>query len=395
MKKKMHILILPMYYPEKDSSPHRGYMFYEQAMQIAQAGCNVGLAFVEQRPTKNFTWKRFRQESHFQTSAEDNGTFITLRMHAWNPKLSTRTGGLIWSQLTLRLVRRYIRKYGKPDLIHAHFGLWAGYAASRIYKQYGIPYVVTEHASSINGGNVSAWQRLILQKAYSNARKVICVGTLLRENVCRYVNDKEKVTVVPNFVDISTFGQGSHKTEKEKRFTFVSIGNLSQRKGFGELLDAFKQSFNGLPHVSLFIVGDGEEAAPLKEKIRSLQLEKQVTLTGRLARNEVAGLLATCDAFVLASYAETFGIVFIEAMATGMPAVGTVCGGPEDIITPESGYLVEPGDVQSLADKMRLLYDNYEQFDKEHIRESIAGRFDFRLAGGKLKEIYLQALTER
>ena len=52
-----------MYYPEKDSSPHRGYMFFEQAMQLAKSGCKVGLAFTEQRPLKNFTWKRFRKES--------------------------------------------------------------------------------------------------------------------------------------------------------------------------------------------------------------------------------------------------------------------------------------------------------------------------------------------
>ena len=88
----MHILILPMYYPEKDSSPHRGYMFFEQAMQLAKSGCRTGLAFTEQRPLKNFTWKRFRKESHFQISAEDNGSFVTMRMHAWNPKLSTRAG---------------------------------------------------------------------------------------------------------------------------------------------------------------------------------------------------------------------------------------------------------------------------------------------------------------
>ena len=73
----MHILILPMYYPEKDSSPHRGYMFFEQAMQLAKSGCRTGLAFTEQRPLKNFTWKRFRKESHFQISAEDNGSFVT------------------------------------------------------------------------------------------------------------------------------------------------------------------------------------------------------------------------------------------------------------------------------------------------------------------------------
>ena len=81
----MHILILPMYYPEKDSSPHRGYMFFEQAMQLVKSGCKTGLAFTEQRPLKNFTWKRFRKESHFQISAEDNGSFVTMRMHAWNP----------------------------------------------------------------------------------------------------------------------------------------------------------------------------------------------------------------------------------------------------------------------------------------------------------------------
>ena len=108
----MHILILPMYYPEKDSSPHRGYMFFEQAMQLVKSGCKTGLAFTEQRPLKNFTWKRFRKESHFQISAEDNGSFVTMRMHAWNPKLSTRTGGIIWSLLTVLLVRKYIRTQG-------------------------------------------------------------------------------------------------------------------------------------------------------------------------------------------------------------------------------------------------------------------------------------------
>ena len=90
-----------MYYPEKDSSPHRGYMFFEQAMQLVKSGCKTGLAFTEQRPLKNFTWKRFRKESHFQISAEDNGSFVTMRLHAWNPKLSTRAGGIIWSLLTV------------------------------------------------------------------------------------------------------------------------------------------------------------------------------------------------------------------------------------------------------------------------------------------------------
>lgn len=101
---------------------------------------------------------------------------------------------------------------------------------------------------------------------------------------------------------------------------------------------------------------------------------------------------APCDAFVLASFAETFGIVFIEAMATGLPAIGTICGGPEDIITPESGFLIRPGDVDALAAKMKTLYDTYESFDKEKIRQSIVSRFDFQLAGQKLRQVYSEAL---
>lgn len=384
----MHILILPMYYPEPGVPSHRGYMFYEQAMQLVQSGCKVGLAYTEQRLLKEFTWKNFRKENHFQITQEDNGSFVTLRMHAWNPKLSTRIGGIIWSLLTLLLVRNYIRRYGKPDIIHAHFGMWAGYAASLIYKYYSIPYVVTEHASSINGGNITSRQASTLKTAYKNAKKVICVGSLLKKNLTPYLNTPEKATVIPNFVDISTFIPSNHQTEKEKKFTFISVGNLSKRKGFTELIEAFNQSFHQLPQVSLLIVGDGEETENLQKKIQELKLEERIKLTGRLSRKEVAELLAKCDAFVLASYAETFGIVFIEAMATGMPAIGTICGGPEDIITPESGYLIQPGKIALLAEKIYQLYQNYEQFDKTRIRQSIAERFDFRLAGQKLKEIY-------
>lgn len=376
----MHILILPMYYPEKDSSPHRGYMFFEQAMQLAKSGCKVGLAFTEQRPLKNFTWKRFRKESHFQISAEDNGSFVTMRLHAWNPKLSTRAGGIIWSLLTVLLVRKYIRTYGRPDLIHAHFGTWAGYAARLVYKWYKIPYVITEHASSINGNQTTPSQAVILKKAYSEARKIICVGTKLKRSLCAYVSDPDKVTVIPNFVDTNTFAFSPHRTEKEKHFTFISIGNLNKRKGFWDLLTAFHWAFKDMPHVSLIIAGDGEEMQPLKKLIQSLHLQEQVKLTGRLSREELSGLLATCDAFVLASFAETFGIVFIEAMATGLPAIGTICGGPEDIITPESGFLIRPGNVDALAAKMKTLYDTYESFDKEKIRHpsSAVSTFSWR-----------------
>lgn len=130
-----------MYYPEPGAPPHRGYMFREQAVQIARTGCQTGLVYVEQRLLKDLNWKTFRQENHFQVTEEESEHVVILRMHAWNPKLSTRIGAIIWSLLTLLTVGIYIRRHGKPDLIHAHFGTWAGYAAWLAFKCYGIPYV--------------------------------------------------------------------------------------------------------------------------------------------------------------------------------------------------------------------------------------------------------------
>ena len=121
-------------------------------------------------------------------------------------------------------------------------------------------------------------------------------------------------------------------------------------------------------------------------------MQQKISIKGRLDRSYWAQLLAECDAFVLQSHAEIFGIVDIEALATVMPAIGTICGGPEYIITSDCGYLINPGDVNALASRMKELYDNYEQFDKESIRQSIADRFDFRLAGQQLKTIYLRTL---
>ncbi len=404
MERRLHILILPMYYPEPDSSPHRGYMFAEQAKQLAANGMQVGVAFVEQRPLKHLSVKRFFKESHFQTSTEEGPDFNTMRMHAWNPKLSTDRGGKIWAYLTVQLVKHYIRQYGQPDLIHAHFNLWAGYAAQQVFQKMGIPYVLTEHASSINFGTTTHKQKAIIKSVCADAQEVICVGTMLEKNLQSIIADPCKTTVIPNFVDIETFEAGHRITHKEKEFVFVSVANLSRRKGLHELIEAFHQfvtthtthtedkQTGRLDHLKLLIVGDGEERENLQQQIDRLGLQQQISLVGRLGRIELAQLLRRCDAFVLPSHAETFGIVYIEAMATGMPAIGTICGGPEDIITPECGYLLAPGDVAMLAQKMKEMYDNYDRFDKKVIRQSVAQRFDFRLAGQQLKKIYLKSL---
>ncbi len=394
MTEDKHILILPMDYPEADSPPHRGYRFHEQALQLADAGCQVGLAYVEQRSTAHLSWKRFMKESHFQTSIEDNGRFVTLRMHAWNTRLSTRPGGFIWSLLTLYVVSRYIRRYGRPDLIHAHTGLWAGYAARLVKRIYGIRYVLTEHASFINAKKVTPQQERILRKIYEGAERIICEGTMLAKNLSAYTT-YEKIRVIPGSINTETFSFSHRITEKENQFVFISVGSLIRRKGFDELIHAFNQVFADMTHVSLVIAGDGPEFYPLLKLINYVGLKGRVHLTGNLPRQQLAWCLSESDAFVLASHSETFAITVVEAMATGIPAIGTVCGGPEDIILPGTGLLVEPRDTVGLAQKMKQMYEEYEQFDKELIHQVIIEQYDSREASKLLLSIYQQALQKQ
>ena len=151
--------------------------------------------------------------------------------------------------------------------------------------------------------------------------------------------------------------------------------------------------------------------APRWAEIPTAATNNKVTASSRVIRTvtavltdsmaltrSVSGLALAATSRVTASRAQAIpaptarSIVFIEAMATGLPAIGTICGGPEDIITPESGFLIRPGDVDALAAKMKTLYDTYESFDKEKIRQSIVSRFDFQLAGQKLRQVYSEAL---
>ena len=85
--------------------------------------------------------------------------------------------------------------------------------------------------------------------------------------------------------------------------------------------------------------------------------------------------MSICNAFVLASLHETFGVVYIEALASGKPVIGTYNGGAEDIINDNNGLLVNKNDIKALGDAMVYLSDNISSYDKEKIRKECVDRF--------------------
>ena len=115
------------------------------------------------------------------------------------------------------------------------------------------------------------------------------------------------------------------------------------------LIRAFSKAFKDQPKVNLTIVGDGPEYNNLNNLIKTLKMEKQISLYGSANREEVKMLLQKSDAFVFSSQYETFGVVLIEAMACGLPVVATKCGGPESIIDSDKvGLLSEINEMNYL-----------------------------------------------
>jgi glycosyltransferase involved in cell wall biosynthesis len=150
----------------------------------------------------------------------------------------------------------------------------------------------------------------------------------------------------------------------------------------------------GMNQFELVIGGDGNELPKLKETAMRLGLSSRCRFLGMLTRVQVREALRSADVFVLPSLGETFGIVLGEAMACGKPVISTRCGGPEFVVTQETGLLVEPADPQGLADAMGEFMSGRVQFDPATIRRSISRRFGEEAFLASINDIY-RGIVER
>lgn len=270
------------------------------------------------------------------------------------------------------LFRKIVKEQGMPDLVHAHFGDFAGCVTDTCINT-NLPYVVTEHSSAVNVDVMPEKQKDVLTKTYAEASQVIAVSSSLKDRI-KFHTGIDAV-VVPNIVDLSMFGLKKPKTA-DGIIRYISAGNLVHGKGFDVLLKAFSLVLKKHPAYTLMIMGGGPEEGKLKAQAKNLGIEKNVTFYGAFHRAEFADELAESDVFVLASRGETFGVVYIEALACGLPVIATRCGGPEDFISETNGILVPVDDAQVLSEAMLRLADNIDQYDKaaisQHVRQSFS-----------------------
>lgn len=382
----MHVLLVPSWYPTS-ASDVSGSFFREQALALARAGCMVGI--IAPRHGSLRDWRSIRAAASAIDFMDDHGV-VTLRAHAtnWFPKLP----GLqcvLWSRLGRRLFAEYVKRMGKPDVIHAHGLLFGGCLARELSRTERIPYVVTEHSSAFARHLVSPAAIGIATAAAESASHCFAVSMPF----CRLLADElsmkdEAWTYLPNMVDQRFLTTPLGSSSDASRFAFLHVSLLDQNKAVDVLLRAFACAFRENPDVLLRIGGDSERRASLESLAASLGIAGQVTFLGKLTREAVLMEMQTCDAFVLPSRYETFGVVLIEALALGKPVIATRCGGPESIVTAANGMLVPIDDPVRLAEGMQHVKNHRGEYDPVAIRCDCSSRFSSDVITRKLIDRY-------
>lgn len=383
----MHILVLPSAYNTKEHLT-RGSFFKEQSVAVKKEGNVVGVIYSETRPVTKLSLSGIR-DNHFQVEILSEDGINTVRLHGWNI-LSMRNplGKRLWVSQMMALFERYMKEFGKPDVIHVHCGMYGGIAAMEIKKKYGIPYILTEHSSNVLNDSMVKWDKEHIGEVYDNSDCLIAVGSSLKLAMTM-LTDKE-IHIVPNIVNTREFFPIDKKSDST--FKFVSVSYLKKNKNVDMTIRAFAELYRGDSSKKLIIIGDGEEENNLKNLAIELGVKENVEFLGRLDRVNTASEIRRCDAFVLPSQYETFGVAYIEALASGIPIIVTKCGGPEDFFDESLGRMINVGSLEELKEAMKYIEENIFRYNRNDISKMAKTKFDEKVIGKRIIQLYKSVL---
>jgi len=380
MGKNLHILHIPRTYPSV-VNPIGGIFFKEQAEAVAEnKDVKIGVLSIIQNALFSVIFiKQIQWLCRTINIRKDNVNL--LQRYVFTIPMPYRLKLNYRCFIGIQLFKKYLKVYGKPDLLHLQT-YEMGWLASKIKRKYNIPYIVTEHSSNLYH-NMPGWLEHMVSNTYHESEANIAVSEGFKEKLAERFGSS--FIFIPNIVDVDYF-RISKDIKQTTVYQFLHVGNCVPVKQQTILIDAFYKAFKGKLDVKLIIGGDGPELLRLKRQSYELGMSNQIEFTGALTKDEVRKYMQNSDAFVLSSKLETFGIVLIEAMACGLPCVSTLALGPESIINDSKlGELCE-NNTTSLSEAMIKVYKG--TYDKNLIREYVVSKFSRKAVGDRILSVY-------
>lgn len=290
-----------------------------------------------------------------------------------------------------RLFRKVVKKEGQPDVVYVHYLLNIA-DSRRIREIYDGPMIGIEHWSELLRPEMQPHVDRMAKNSYGIYDKILTVSPSLNKVIKeKYGIESE---VVPNMISEDFVNTRRVKKESTK-FTFLAIGRLIALKNFDLLIKAAAQLKARGKDFEVLIIGEGEEREKLSTLIKESEVDDRVKMLGLLDRKEIIKRMEHGDCMVLPSSFETFGLVLIEGMAAGLPAIATKAGGPEFIVNETNGILVNPEDVDALAEAMAEMIDHSDRFDSEKIASETIKKYSPANIAKRLTSIFEEEIAKK
>lgn len=283
----------------------------------------------------------------------------------------------------------------KYNVVHAHTVFSAGYAAMCLKKAYGIPYIVAVRNVDLNFFfNKIPLLRGIGVKILMNASKIVFLSAAYKNNVIgNYVpKDKKmdvenKSVIIPNGINkIFISNRGTSKVISKKNIKLIYAGEINRNKNIEQIISAAKILMCRNYQVLIMCIGDVTDNA-----CKRLVKNPFVMHYQGCSQQQLLDYYRQADIFVMVSHAETFGLVYAEAISQGLPVLYTRGQGFDGQFDEgEVGYSVSDKDAAELADKIELVINQYDNISNRCVQR--ADKFDWKMIAKQYLEIYKEIM---
>lgn len=211
------------------------------------------------------------------------------------------------------------------------------------------------------------------------ADRIVVNSEYMRDNVAFwYKVNRDKIVVIPNGVDLKKFSSYEEKKKLEGEPAILYLGRLSTIKGVDVLIRAVAKLKSKLPNIKLHLVGTGHTSA-FQLMVKEKKIERLVVFHGRVPHSMIQRYYKSSDICVCPSLHEGFGLVTIEAMASGIPLIASSIRSFQEIVSNgKNGLLFEPGNVDALSEAILALYQDSDLSKKiSEAALKTAARYDW------------------
>ncbi|PYZ95868.1 hypothetical protein CR205_15920 [Alteribacter lacisalsi] len=390
-----NILFISHLYPHKED-PAEGAVIHRQALALRARGHQVTIIAprpISPRPLTLLSdkWARIYRipRSYTWEGIEVHSPrYLTLPR-----KLLSSTRGTYMSRSIEKLLKRVTKK--TYDLIHVHHGYPDGTAALDLGAKMKTPVATTFRGSDID---------ITLHQDEAHSRHILHVCRQSDALITPSPQLRKKLLDYEGY-DSVHIGNGIYpedrytgEPERKPGPVILSVSRLLTQKGLDKNILALKELAPRYPEITYEIIGDGPARHIHKELVKSEGLEKHVRFLGTLPKAEVMKAMASATVFSLPSEQETFGLVYLEAMIHGTPAICCAGQGVDGIIKEkETGMLVESGDTAALVSALDFLLSNPDLAREigNRGRETVMQNYTWERIGEQLEDLYETIIAKR